>query len=131
MRPLLALGVCLVGIVVACSSSDRSGFGDPPKATDEGGAPPPGLGGDAANTLTVQVAVSGVVYAPNGTLPLSNALVYITSEPPAAIPDGAYCDQCVKIQEGTFAVSAPDGKFEIKTDLPKGKVYVVVQKGQF
>lgn len=133
MRPSLAfvLGVSLVGIVVACSSSERTGFGDAPPPVDEAGAPPPALGGDAANTLTVNVNISGTVYAPNGTLPLSNALVYVTSEPPAAIPDGAYCDQCVKIQEGTFAVSAPDGKFEIKTDLPKGKVYVVVQKGQF
>lgn len=131
MRPYLVLGVTLVGVVVACSSSERSGFGDTPQPVDEGGAPPPVLGGDAANTLTVRVTLSGVVYAPNGSLPLSNALVYISSEPPAAIPDGAYCDQCVKLQEGTFAVSAPDGKFEIKTDLPKGKVYVVVQKGQF
>lgn len=133
MRPSLALvlGVSLVGIAVACSSSERSGFGDAPPPVDEGGAPPPTLGGDAANTLTVNVNITGTVYAPNGTLPLSNALVYVTSEPPAAIPDGAYCDQCVKLQEGTFAVSAPDGKFEIKTDLPKGKVYVVVQKGQF
>lgn len=133
MRPYLALGlwVSLVGVVVACSSNERSGFGDVPTPAEEAGAPPPSLGGDAANTLTVPVTISGVVYAPNGTLPLSNALVYISSEPPAAIPGGAYCDQCVKLQETTFAVSAPDGKFEIKTDLPKGKVYVVVQKGQF
>jgi hypothetical protein len=131
MRPYFVLGVALIGIVVACSSNERSGFGDAPKEVDEAGAPPPTLGGDAANTLTVDVNISGVVYAPNGTLPLSNALVYVTSEEPAAIPDGAYCDQCVKLQEGTFAVSAPDGKFEIKTDLPKGKVFVVVQKGQF
>lgn len=134
MRPYLALGLTVLGlgVVVACSSSsDRSGFGEPPKAEEEGGTAPPALGGDAGNTLTVSVKLSGTVYAPNGSLPLSNALVYLSADAPAAIPEGAYCDQCVKLQEGTFAVSAPDGKFEIATELPKGKVYVVVQKGQF
>src|SRR5512134_1498408 len=98
MRRYLASSIALglLGVVVACSSSDRSGFGEPPKVEAEGGATP-SLGGDAANTLTVSVNVTGIVYAPNGTLPLSNALVYISSEPPPAIPAGAYCDTCVKL----------------------------------
>lgn len=127
---LLALGL---GVVVACSSAgDRGGFADEPKGDgSDAAAPPPSLGGDAANTLTVSVKVKGTVYAPNGSLPLSNALVYLATEKPGAIPDGAYCDECVKLQEGTFAVSAADGKFEIATQMPKGKIYVVVQKGQF
>lgn len=128
--PLLVLGL---GLVVACSSSSsRGGFQEGASGDDnDGGTSPPALGGDAAANLTVAVKVKGKVYAPNGTLPMSNALVYLASEKPGAIPDGAYCDECVKLPEGTFAVSAADGAFEIATQLPKGKVYVVVQKGQF
>ena len=64
-------------------------------------------------------------------MPLSNALVYVTQQTPDAIPVGAYCDECVSLQEGTFAISAPDGTFAFTTDLPKGKAWIVVQKGQF
>lgn len=133
MRALVTASLVLgFGVVLACSSSgDRTGFTDPPRTESDASAPPPALGGDAASTLTVDVKVKGTVFAPNGTLPLSNALVYLASEKPGPIPDGAYCDECVKLQDGTFAVSAPDGKFEIATQMPKGKVYVVVQKGQF
>ncbi len=129
----VSVGLCLgLATILACSSSaDRNGFTEEPKAEGDAAAPPPALGGDAANTLMVDVKLSGAVYAPNGSLPLSNALVYLATEKPAAIPAGAYCDECVKLQDGTFTVSAADGKFELATQLPKGKVYLVVQKGQF
>jgi len=134
-RPLVssvAFVLLTVGTVVACgsSASDRT-FGDPDKKDDKGPPPTPGLGGGDSSVLMVPVNVTGTVFAPNGTLPLSNALVYLASELPAPIPDGVYCDTCVKLQDGTFATSGADGTFTISTTMPKGKVYVITQKGQF
>jgi hypothetical protein len=121
--------VCLsLAVVLAsCSAADRSGFGDAPPPPDTELAPP--SIGD--RIPTVHVTLKGTVFAPNETLPLSNALVYFTQEPPAEIPRGAYCDECVKLDDGTFVVSKADGTFELTTDLRTGKTFVVVQKGQF
>src|SRR4051812_38777906 len=39
-------------------------------------------------------SLSGTVYAPNGTLPLYNAIVYVPNSPVDAFIPGAQCDQC-------------------------------------
>jgi hypothetical protein len=128
----LALSFVPVALLIAAcsSSSSRGGFDEVPAAPADvdGGTP---QHGDNTDHRSVSVSFSGTVLAPNGTLPLSNALVYVTQQAPAAIPEGAYCDECVSLQEGTFAISAPDGTFAFTTDLPKGKAWIVVQKGQF
>ncbi|HEY8077045.1 MAG TPA: hypothetical protein VIF62_23120, partial [Labilithrix sp.] len=71
------------------------------------------------------------VFAPNGTLPISNTLVYVSANKPDPIPDGAYCDECVTLTDGTFAVSGADGTFSFDTKWATGKSWLVVQKGQF
>ena len=131
-RKLVLSFVPVALLIAACSSSSsRGGFDETPAPagdTDGGGTPKLG---DNTDHRAVSVSFSGTVLAPNGTLPLSNALVYVTQQAPEAIPAGAYCDECVSLQEGTFAISAADGTFAFTTDLPKGKAWVVVQKGQF
>jgi hypothetical protein len=129
---VLHLGLTFAVILVACSSSsERNTFDEaPPPAPASSADPGPQLGGNE-DLRPVRVTVEGTVHAPNGMLPLSNALVYVTSQAPSPIPEGAYCDECVTLPEGTFAISAPDGKFSLATDLPKGKAWLVVQKGQF
>jgi hypothetical protein len=126
----VSIGLVFCGLAASCSSTKRDAFTEPPPA-DPAVAPPtaPELGGE--DNRAVAVTLKGTVYAPNGSLPLSNALVYYTSTAPDAIPDGAYCDQCVTLEDGTFAVSAPDGSFELSTEIPKGERFLVVQKGQF
>src|SRR5688572_7341904 len=57
-------------------------------ATTDGCQP----GGDA--TLT------GTVTAPNGALPISGALVYLTHDQPT-IPQTVYCSECVDLACGT------------------------------
>ena len=131
VRQLLLSLVPVALLVAACSSSSsRDGFDDPAPAAgaDAGGGPQLG---DNTDHRSVSVSFSGTVLAPNGTLPLSNALVYVTQQAPDAIPQGAYCDECVSLQDGTFAISAADGTFAFTTDLPKGKAWIVTQKGQF
>jgi hypothetical protein len=128
----IALSVGLfIGMIACGSSSSRSDFDPTNGNTPQGQLPqaPPPIGGE--DNREVAVTVQGTVYAPNGSLPLSNALVYYTADPPAAIPDGAYCDECVTLQDGTYAVSGADGKFSFTTSLPKGKRWLVTQKGQF
>lgn len=74
--------------------------------------------------------LTGKVFAPEGTIPISGALVYITGTPPAPIPDGVYCDKCVHLPDGTaYTTTRPDGSFELDAGL--GSAYLVVQKGAF
>lgn len=132
MRPRNVLS--LLGVVtalVACGTSSReSGFKQEqtqptlPKGDDS-------VLGDGKNKPTHSVSLAGTVMAPNGSLPMANTLVYVTSTEPAPIPEGVYCDTCVTLDEGTFAVSSSEGAFEINTELPAGDAWVVVQKGQF
>ena len=74
--------------------------------------------------------LSGKVVAPEGTIPISGALVYVTGTPPPAIPDGVYCDKCVHLPDGTaYTTTRADGTFELPAGL--GSAFLVVQKGAF
>lgn len=95
-------------------------------ATDEGGGcdnepPPPDL------------TLSGTVYAPNGEIPISGALVYTL---PAGmeingIPeDGVYCDECVDLPCHHYTLTNPDGSFSLDANIGDGQRFII-QKGQF
>ena len=74
--------------------------------------------------------LEGKVTAPEGTIPISGALVYTSTSAPAAIPDKVYCDKCVKLTDGTpYTTTAPDGTFTLPTFL--GEQFLIVQKGAF
>lgn len=136
LSTVVSLG--LAGWVGACSSSSRtSGFEEtaPPPASSggeqaSGGQTGPGLGGDNSKAV-VDVTLKGKVYAPNGSLPLGGALVYVTDKLPEEITQAAYCDKCVELPEGSFTYSKPDGAFELPRSIAPGKSILVVQKGQF
>src|SRR6516162_7401388 len=56
--------------------------------------------------------ITGKVLAPNGTLPLYNAIVYIPGSTPAPFTDGVTCDACNGHVSGNPLVSTlsgPDG----------------------
>jgi hypothetical protein len=138
MKKLAAGGLLLAAWILACGSSGRDGYGSGPDkgagassssgdnggdfgATDASadGALPPPIG-----TLT------GKVVMPEGTIPLSDALVYLTATLPAPLPTNAYCDKCVSLDSYAFTYSKPDGTFELPA-YEAGDQYIVVQKGQF
>ncbi|MCC6215295.1 MAG: hypothetical protein IT376_10525 [Polyangiaceae bacterium] len=141
--PLLA-SVCLAS---ACSANDSStagaggGGGGQPGGGSGGGAASGGtfgVGGsgggglgDGGSSLPARAHLRGRVVAPEGTIPISGALVYLASSPPAPIPEQVFCDRCVALEEGTaYAFTSADGTFDLGTPYV-GSLQLVVQKGQF
>ncbi|HWF83629.1 MAG TPA: hypothetical protein VG222_02215 [Vicinamibacterales bacterium] len=78
--------------------------------------------------------ISGKVFAPNGTLPLYNAIVYVPSQTPMPFPDGVSCAPCNgKISNKAIdaAYSGSDGTFKMK-DAPWGpNVPLVIEMGKW
>jgi hypothetical protein len=108
---------------------DLSG-GDTGTAGDTGGPPPEPVGDPGG--------VTGVVWAPGNApgsvpageeIPVSGALVYLTSAPPPPIPQQTYCAACVT-PPGRSAMSDARGRFTLN-GYPEGRWYLVIEKGQF
>ncbi|MBI5532058.1 MAG: hypothetical protein HY898_05035 [Deltaproteobacteria bacterium] len=84
-----------------------------------------------ASTPTAKAHLAGKVVAPEGTIPISGALVYVSAAPPKAIPEVTYCDKCVKLSSETpWTTTKADGSFDLPTWYT-GEMYLIVQKGQF
>ncbi len=132
-----AVGAILAAWIIACGSTGRGGFDNDPGAgggasSSSGGADDFGSA-DASTDGAVPPRIgtlTGKVVMPEGTIPLSDALVYLTTTPPAPIPPNAYCDKCVGLDSYAFTYSKPDGTFELAA-YEAGKQFLVVQKGQF
>ncbi len=137
---MAALGLLTAASLVACGSS-KKGFD--PNATGSGGPGSSGSSGGEGGTFDTSHDASatprpnavgwlhGKVVAPEGTIPISSALVYLTNDPPETIPPGAYCDTCVHLTAlQPYAYSKADGTFDLGA-YTTGKQYLVVQKGQF
>jgi hypothetical protein len=78
--------------------------------------------------------VSGTVYAPNGTLPLYNVIVYVPNSPLAPLTQGITCDQCGAIASGdpiATTLSDSSGHF-VLPNVPAGtNIPIVVQLGKW
>jgi hypothetical protein len=134
MKRIFAFGAVSVALAIACGSSERSGF----DGTQEGAATPSGDNGELGKTDASASdarppaigTLTGKVVMPEGTIPLSDALVYLSPTLPDAIPTGAYCDKCVLLDSYAFTYSRPDGTFDLPA-YQAGDQFIVVQKGQF
>ncbi len=122
--------------VFACGSDGRQVFDDDasttliPTGDASGTFEPSDAKGEAGKPIAVGY-LTGKVVAPEGTVPISQALVYLTDRAPDAIPEKAYCDTCVKLSPfDGYNYSKPDGTFEVPA-YKTGKQFLVVQKGQF
>jgi hypothetical protein len=103
---------------------DGDGDGDLNPCLDIGGdCCPPNPNADAV--------LSGTVYAPNGLVPVSGAIVYTSDTAPAPIPDTVYCAECIELTCGDqdYSETAADGTFSVQAE--SGDKYLIVQKGQF
>lgn len=119
---------------LGCSASKESSQGTPAldgsiaDASDDSFALGDGFSTDGAVDLPAKL--KGKVVAPEGTIPISGALVYTSTTAPPPIPDGVYCDKCVKLTDGTpYTTTAADGSFTLPTFL--GEQLLIVQKGAF
>jgi hypothetical protein len=129
----LALGTIALP---SCGSEKRNAFDGSSGATS--GAPP-GVdpfgqleaGSPEGGTPPVIGHLQGRVVAPEGTVPVSQAMVYLTTRSPDAIPENAYCDTCVHLTAfEPYAYTKSDGTFDLAA-YATGKQFLVVQKGQF
>jgi hypothetical protein len=127
-------GVPITGISGDATAGD--GLDD---AGDDGvldlGAGGTGNAGDGGSVdctpQPTNATLSGTVYAPNLQLPISGALVYVTTEAPDPIPDQTYCAECVGVPcNANYVLSEPDGSFELPAVAGPGQK-LVVAKGQF
>ncbi len=129
---LLFLTLALFG--AACGSSKNSNFdnGSPDGSIgtgDDSGVF--GIDGGEAGPRTAVAHLTGKVLAPEKTIPIANALLYLTSTRPPAIPQNVYCDKCVKLtSDAAYTYSKADGTFDLPA-YATGKTFLVVQKGQF
>jgi hypothetical protein len=117
--------------LAACAGGDEvlghAGIPDSGSEVGDEGSPLPLNPSDAQQPL---VHLKGVVNAPNGTMPIEGALVYLTNAKPAPAPSGVFCDKCVELSVSEYALSGPDGAFDLATPL-HGALFLVVQKGGF
>ncbi|HEY2747688.1 MAG TPA: carboxypeptidase regulatory-like domain-containing protein [Polyangia bacterium] len=148
----LAIGtLATVGMLFGCGP--HSGVGHGGGAGGTGGGGMGGSGGGSGGTdgggsggcigLQCQqmtcpgggtTTLTGKVYAPNGTLPLYNAIVYVPNATPAPFTDGVSCDRCNGEVSGDPVVqtlSDATGSFTL-TNVPVGSnIPLVIQLGKW
>jgi len=84
-----------------------------------------------ANTGEGVATLQGRVLAPEGSIPISGALVYVTHDSVPEIPQKVFCDSCIELGAGTnYALSAADGTFSLPVST-LGEWTLVVRKGAF
>lgn len=143
--PFLALAP--LGAFAACGSTQDSVFDDGTSGGDGDGSAPPTTfthpDGAACQGLACQqvdcggggvtTTLSGVVNAPNGTLPLYNAIVYVPNAPLDPLPDGASCDRCGSVSGKPIVSTTTDvaGKFVLKNVPVGADIPLVVQVGKW
>jgi len=159
-RAALAL-LALVGTACGSSPSEPgpagtagSGDGAAGFGNGEGGGPPgpslPGTGGagidfgdpgpdcGAAGCVPAptcpgggQTSISGTVYAPSGTLPLYNVMVYVPSAPLAPLSSGATCACEVSGEPVAAALTDTAGHFSLVNPPVGEDVPLVIQVGKW
>jgi len=87
----------------------------------------------ATCTPDTPTTISGRVYAPNGTLPLYNVLVYVPNGPVLPFTEGAACDRCGASVTNpvTSAITDETGSFKL-VGAPTGEnIPLVIQVGKW
>jgi len=115
--------------------TDDSGFPDFPDSSIEAAPPCTGIkcqqvtcGGGGKTTI------SGTVFAPNGTLPLYNVIVYVPNTPLDPIPTGATCDTCGATVSGSPIVTTltdEKGHFSLENVPVGANIPLVMQVGKW
>jgi hypothetical protein len=143
----LAVAVGIGAAVASCGPKNNAGHGgsngNGDGGTVGGGNGDGGGGNGACVGLQCQqmscpgggtTTLTGKVYAPNGTLPLYNAIVYIPNATPMPFPEGVTCDRCSGSVSGDPVVQTltdATGSFTL-TNVPVGaNIPLVIQLGKW
>ncbi len=143
--------VAVLMATAGCGSTHPTGFQDQAQdgGTADSGLPPltgssdggfgGQFGGDAGPTFGstcngAATAMTGTVYAPNGTDPLPNIYVYAAAQV-NQFPAGNYCNQCNKPLDAWYShtQTAADGTFSLDlSGVPAGAdITFVINVGRF
>lgn len=78
-------------------------------------------------------SLSGTVFAPNGTLPLYNVVVYVPNAPLDPIPEGPSCDHCGNVSGDPITATITDTSGNFRLDnVPVGSnIPLVIQVGKW
>jgi hypothetical protein len=139
-----AAGATCGQVADGCGGVLSCGFCASPQTCGGGGTPYQCGTGTACTGLCLQqqtcpvagvtTTLTGTVYAPNGTDPLTTALVYIPNAPVTAFPCGVTCGSCSAGVSGSPLVSAVtgiNGQFTL-TNVPVGaNIPLVIQLGRW
>ncbi len=82
---------------------------------------------------TGSTTLSGTVFAPEGSIPVYNAIVYVPNSPPTPFTDGVVCEQCGKVTGNPLvtAITNEKGQFTLQ-NVPVGNdIPLVVQVGKW
>lgn len=118
----------LVAALVACKYPDIT------FKTDAGGNDDGGMNAMCAEQGLPPTTITGTVFAPNGTLPLYGAEVYIPVSDPGPVPIGVQCARCADpLPGGAVARALSDAKGEfVLSNVPVGAaVPLVIQVGKW
>lgn len=143
MTSRICLATTVLTVAAACapgSADSRTPGPGPASSPEDAGVPGPGATPPApsppprpmdACAGRPATRIEGVVRFPNGTLPVSRALVYVPVDPSGAVPRSGTCGECID-RTGVWAVveTEVDGRF-VLSDVPPDATMVVVQKGPF
>jgi hypothetical protein len=120
------IGLVLVALV-ACGPS-TGGNGDDDDGDGGSGGPDAYLGDVGTLTGTVWLPGHSPTQAPSDPIPVSGAVVYLTTVRPDPIPQQVFCERCVDAPSSA-QYSAYDGAFSLNA-VP-GTYWLVIQKGQW
>ncbi len=139
MRSFLAIPLGALLVLAACGPNKKNGNGDDDAGPADAGPPDACVGiGCMVVDCTGQgigtTRLSGVVYAPNGTLPLYNATVYIPLADPGPISDQLTCDKCADALPGQPLVQTTTdetGTFHLDNVPVVDNLPVIIQIGKW
>lgn len=132
----------LLAVLISACGGPSGGPGDGGSGGGDGGDLGPDGGVPCHNLQCFQVecpgggttSVTGVVYAPNGTLPLYGVTVYVPNGTPQPFPEGVTCDRCGSVLSGDPLVQTTTdtmGKFALTNMPATDEVPLVIQVGKW